>query len=263
MVDKRLLIGVIIVAIVILFSLILTTKGLIDVNPPLPVSPEKARFLRVLSCAYAMCVKETCDYSINDIGFLDKDNEKGCGDKCKDFEEWQRQNNIPVGRKCGPDYKLEFVTEDEFTYHSDYHVSNRLETDVMRFSYKWTDQILGHDSKYCFGRELDEVTLGGHTYDKGCGDKLFVGTVGLCEGVLMRSRNCDWGEGSAGNSRNTGHIWIGPGLDSQCLRFENDMYLASCKFDKTQTVDVWAKEDMVTLLGLGSNCPEIIICSHE
>ena len=271
MVDKRLLIGIIIIIFVILFSLILITRGLIDVNPPLPSeSPEKARFIRTLTCAFAMCVRKSCDSVIKDIGFLDKEQEISCYQKCKELESKPNCKE----HKCGRDCSLEYKISDEFTYNANYPASNSIKNDVLRKNYWYNTVYMDIDKYHCFWGALHTVTLDGKTVDMGCQHN--VGTIfapidfdGLCEGSLRSSNGCNKGytpPGVGGDSTvGTGHIWIDTSITSQCKEFNKvesvssgTKYYGSCTF-KDQTIYVWTepeKSDDVY-------CPELVVCSNS
>ena len=266
------------IAIGVLLYFVITHLSILQ--PPLPLNAEEARFLRALTCSYAMCVKDSCDASIIAIGFLDKDQKISCYTKCN-----ESYNMYHEGHKCGPNYKLEFTSEDEFTYNANYHICvppclsdsyRRLETDLSRHK-NWEGTILGHN-EYCFSKKNNQVTLGGFKYDRGCDPAIFPpDSFGLCEGVLMSSKawgvsTCDWGDRSSNSfpidrtsedcALNTGHIWIGPNLENSCSPFEEtNKYLSSCTFEKEQKMYVWTEKDSIDVVGIGTYyCPELILC---
>jgi hypothetical protein len=212
-----------------------------------------------------MCARESCDTTIVDIGSVDKEGETSCHKACKDFEAWQSKNNLPVGRKCGPNYKLNFTTENGLTYKTNkaerscwgLSTLHGIETDVQRYQ-QWYYKInsnCDHKSQFC-------------EYSHGlCGEF----PEGFCEGILEKSPNScerlrpakyDW-SCMAG----TGHIWIGPDLGVQCNEFSppeaglgTNLY-QNCTFNRGQTIYVWTELDVWDEWTSQHYCPELILCS--
>ncbi|MDI6825807.1 MAG: hypothetical protein QMD36_01270 [Candidatus Aenigmarchaeota archaeon] len=239
-------------------------KGLVFIEPPSPESKEKARFLRTLTCAYAMCARKGCDAVIIDIGFLDKDQTISCYKKCKEFE-----NRYHEEHKCGSNYKLEFTFEDNVVYHADYITMHDfiiekftgIETDITRYE-QWFYTInsdCDDDKNFC---DYSHGVLGE-----------FVS--GKCEGVLEKSdKPCERikpGTSDWTCKAGTGHIWVGPDLGNQCNElagykglfggwFGNPLY-ANCTFNEGQTIYVWAESDIWDNWPMGTYyCPELILC---
>jgi hypothetical protein len=194
----------------------------------------------------------------------------GCYDKCKELANLN--GKAESEHLCGNDYKLEFTFNSPVTYKGDYYEYMTLATDASR--YNWKGRILGHDiNERCFSLKNDNVILDKHGYDRGCrGESTPPTDKGLCEGVLMRSGSCDWADKS-GNldprfkleedcALNTGHIWISPNLESNCVPFENNnRYLANCTFDTGITINIWTKEDTIDVPFVGKfYCPELLVC---
>jgi hypothetical protein len=257
----KFLAGFVLLLLAIVIASHLLAKGLIHIEPPLPESTEKARFLRTLTCAYAMCARERCDSSIIDVGFLDKEKKISCYRICKEWEDKGR-----TGHKCGPEYKLEFVFNSSVIYHADYIVPHNciiekftgIETDITRYE-QWFYRINGDcddDKWFC-------------DYSHGlCGE--FV--AGECEGVLEKSNKpcerikpgtSDWTCKAC-----TGHLWVGPDLGNQCNELTgykgwlgNPLY-ANCTFNEGQTIYIWAELDVYDYWTGKAYCPELIICSH-
>jgi len=258
-------IGVTILAVIaVVIAVILFQKGLINPLPPFPESTEKARFLRVLSCSYAMCVKESCDATIvRIIGFLDKEQKTDCYTVCQGFEEQQKNRGIPTGHKCGSDYKLSFTSNDAFTYNADkkvgvWGIGEGIETDVIRYS-QWHDTIQsGCDDKKNFCK-YDHGLAGNWPQTK-------------CEGILEKSTDSckrmqpasdDWTK-----MANTGHLWVGPDLGGQCEEFSGEMgyfgnpLYANCTFNQGQTIHIWTELDLYNNWPINTEyCPELILCS--
>jgi hypothetical protein len=275
----KFLAGFVLLLLAIVIASHLLAKGLIHIEPPLPESTEKARFLRTLTCAYAMCARERCDSSIIDVGFLDKEKKISCYRICK---EWEDKGH--TGHKCGPEYNLTFVFDDTVTYKADYHKRvlspirfwitwRRLDTDVTREN--WEERILGHDER-CFNEKNEKVTLGGYEYDRGCTRDIDPpDNVGLCEGVLQRMSGDECVPGDkSGNwipadrfkedcGLNTGHIWVDSKIN--CGPFESGNYLMNCTFEEGQTIYIWAEIDLPLERPLLPPeycfCPELVICS--
>jgi len=235
--------------------------------PDLPIgyesSSEKARFLRYLSCSYAICAQPCNSPEVMALKLEIEDGITvlGCHEKCKELAN--QMGKSESDHLCGEDYMLMFEFSSPVTYRGDYHEYKKLGTDASR--YNWEGKILEHNER-CFKLKREKVTLNEHEYDRGCERALFPPmNVGLCEGVLMRSGSCDRDE-SGDCGLNTGHIWIGSDLESYCVPFNDNRYLANCTFDEENpgTVYIWTKEDTIDVLGIGKYyCPELIICSNS
>lgn len=259
----------IIVVIAIAVAVVVFVKGLIFPDLPLPET-EKTRFLRYLSCAYAMCAKGCGEETIG----IWLDAEKGgCKDVCDGMMGDPDCEKVD-GHPCGEGCYLEFNFSESVTYFANYPVwlqsgigyaPWKMDTDTLRIKH-WDKTILEHNynGDYCFGGTYpfpdDRVTLDGREFARNCHHAI----TGLCEGVLMRSGACDWGDrGAESNEYNTGHIWIGPAIESQCDPFENPMYLGNCSFNEDQTIYIWAKVDTITPAFMRTfYCPELIICKN-
>jgi len=281
MVHTKVIIIIVLAVIAILFSTILIAKGLINVTVPISTYGEKNRFLKSLTCSYAMCARDGCDSVIIDIGFLDKINDVSCYKVCN---EWEKLGF--TGHKCGSGFKIQFVLDEKIQYNANYPTCvwpclsdsyRRLDTDISNFNYNWESKILAHN-EFCFSNKNEKVMLDGYNYDRGCVRAIVPSdNIGLCEGILMRSSafgvsGCGWGDKS-GNlipkdrasedcALNTGHIWIGPNLEANCQSFENSRYFGNCTFSEQQKIDIWTEKDTIDVLGLGTYyCPELILCA--
>jgi hypothetical protein len=244
------------------------------------VNSEKTRLLRYLTCSYAMCAQPCNDPKVMALPLEIESGvtKLGCYDKCKELANLKGKSESE--HLCGNDYKLELTLNSPVTYRGDYHVCvfpclsdsyNRLETDA--YKYNWGSKVLDHN-EYCFSKKNEKITLGGYNYDRGCVHAIVPpDNIGLCEGVLMKSGSCEWSDKSdalfdkdkavQNCALNTGHIWIGPDLESQCFPFENNKYLANCTFDEGQTIYIWTGEDTEDVAVLGKfYCPELILCSN-
>jgi len=232
-------------------------------QPDLPLPEDKARFLRYLSCSYAMCAKGCDNAEVINIWL---DGEKGgCNDVCNDLKD-SGSCNGENGYLCGSDCYLEFVFgRDTILYSNKPKTTGSwrrtIETDVMRIK-NWHDTILDDDD--CFGEYEGEVTLDGNNYKVGCkyGWALLFGNWinGLCEGMLRVGSGCESEDVyDGGYGKSTGHIWIDPNIVDQCDSFETTGYLGNCTFDEGQKIYIWTHTDQYW--HTGQYCPEVIICS--
>jgi hypothetical protein len=263
-------IGVVIVAVIaICIALYLFAKGLINPQPPIPTGSEKARFLRALTCSYAMCARDGCDSIIIDIGSLDKQNEVSCYDICNAWEK-----NGKKGYKCGSDFKIGFTFDDSVTYNADTQstwnlIYHGIETDITRYRQSYWYYYINNDA-YCFSRSAGSLTT--CAYEHG---PIGFFPEGKCEGVIENTTNdCQRlvaGENSL--KENTGHIWVGPDINNnviaQCTELgingllDNPLY-AKCTFNKGQSIYIWTegdKKDEPWWNGGVHYCPELILCS--
>jgi len=281
--------GIILVIIVIAIVSYVFYANLINPQPPFPETGEKARFMRALTCSYAMCMRKSCNDSvIIDIGFLDKDNEISCHTVCEELSEKEKCKE----HKCGEDCSLEYKVDEEFMYNANYPKSttvtiipfiytvtyNSMQNDIMRKNY-WYNNVHydSVDRGHCYWKSWHTVTLDGFNVNMGCQHD--VGVIwskvdadGLCEGSLRSSNGCNKGYTQTGASAEastvgTGHIWIDPSITSQCEEFNTveskstgTKYYGYCTFNRDQTIYIWAEPDKAELTD--AHCPELIVCSH-
>jgi len=285
--SRAVLIILFIIAIAIV--LVITVKGSIKPYIPLPWGDEEARFIRALTCAYAMCIRKSCDSLIIDIGFLDKEEKISCYEKCKELETKPNCKE----HKCGQDCSLEYKVNEDFTYNANYAVSvteviipwiwpvthNSMRNDVLLRNYWYYNVHYNSvDRGHCYWPSWQTVTLGGFTVNMGCQHDIGVrwspvDVDGLCEGSLRSSNGCNKGTTHTGVSGEvstvgTGHIWIDPAITSQCKEFNTveskptgTKYYGNCVFNKDQTIYIWTEPDKAILTD--AYCPELILCSHS
>jgi hypothetical protein len=265
MVHTKVVIIVALAVIAIFFSTILLGKGLINVRVPDSAYGEKLRFLRALTCSYAMCARDGCDSVIIDIGFLDNTNKVSCYSVCND---WEKKGF--TGRKCGPGFKLEYIFEDNVLYSADYIVNHSpwtddgLESDVSRYQqFYWYHKILDGN---CFDKDKSFYSC---KYDHGV---LGEYPEGKCEGVIDKANNpCQriGGGGSWTDKINTGHLWVGSDINdnniAKCNDFTTAGYgglYANCTFYKGKAIYIWTEIDVISNWPFGSDfCPELLLCS--
>lgn len=284
-------IAIVLVAIVVAVAYYVFVTNLRNVEPPFPETGEKARFIRALTCSFAMCVRKSCDELIIAIqGSLDKDQEISCYKVCKELEKKEKCKEY----KCGEDCSLEYKVDEEFTYDANYPVSatityipwirtetvNSMQNDIMRYRNDYWYNYIHYDSvdrAHCYWDSWSTVTLDDFTVNMGCSHDVGVrwSTVdfsGLCEGSLRSSNGCNKGYTQTGASAEastvgTGHIWIDPSITSQCKEFNTvetkstgTKYYGYCTFNRDQTIYIWAEPDKAELTD--AHCPELIVCSH-
>lgn len=233
-----------------------------NIEPPLPETA-KFRFLRALTCSYAICVKDNCnDPNIISIGFLDKQHTESCWSVCDDFKK--------QGHLCGPDYKIRFEFDDDVTYNANYEKSEYhnpiagtsywMETDVMTYMKWFQNGIQSHT--ICFGG-IGRVTLNGREYQAGCtytGGQQNPWIDGLCEGTIRSIDGNTVSDGDPGT--NTGYLWITPNIEKQCEPFETAGYFKKCNFNKGQIIYIQTEKDVWQSTFAGDTyCPELIISS--
>jgi hypothetical protein len=274
MVHTKVIIIITLAVIAILFSTILIARGLINIRVPENVYGEKLRFLRTLSCSYAMCARSSCDSVIIDIGFLDNIGNVSCYKVCN---EWEKKGF--TGHKCGPGFKLEFVFKDNTVYSADkkfslyYNQYNGIDTDITQYNQGYWYHYINNDGN-CFNGGKSFRTC---KYDHGLLGEF---PQGKCEGIIEKAPNNCQRLGGGGQwtdaDENTGHIWIGPDVTSgatpiaQCGPFGingdlgNPLY-ANCTFNKGKTVYISTeldKYDECFIVCWASHyCPELILCS--
>jgi len=264
------------VVIVILALIAIVFAGFIfygygSIFPEIPLPEDKARLLRYLSCAYAICAKGCMNNDVIDI-LLDEGH--GCYDHCSKIAN-ERGISLDV-QMCGKDFTLEFTFNRETALYSNTpkkrlgHLS--METDITKYlkgegpeiASKWYDYIKGAKAE-CFGESVgiiykqEEVTLDGRKYQVVCEHAGAIAgryVKGLCEGMLRVGSSCT--SESTTSYTSTGHIWIDPDIvdpstDGQCDPFETNGYLGNCTFDGEQTIYIWSEAD--------GHCPELVICS--
>jgi hypothetical protein len=271
----------ILLVIALAVAVIVFVKGLIKPNIP-SLNGDKIRFLKYLSCAYAMCIHGCKSYEVLDI-LLEEG--KGCYDVCNDL-------GPGVGTKrrmCGTDYVLEFVWKDETTYTSNV---NKSYWNGVRWE-RWilTDLMWNpnpnirslQSSDRCYATDLTQypyVTLDGIEYRSGCKYWqtkycvpftdwcLVIGPQhieGLCEGMLREGNGCGRPapDGLEPYRDNTGHIWIDPNILINCNPFETSSYYSSCKFNPGDVVYIWTIKDEYSHILHGTHiCPEFVICNN-
>lgn len=235
---------------------------------------EKARFLRYLSCSYAMCA-QSCNSP--EVIALSLDMESGmtvlgCYDKCS---EMASDAGVPTSEHlCGSGYKLEFEFQKKVIYFSDYPVQGSLpwitsmETDIMRYR-NWHGKIQGDD--WCFDATGEDIYLDGFEVDSGC-QYGWWGASGTCEGILRSGGGCVKGQtlksGEEDSQVGTGHIWIDPAITNLCELFNvqgtTENYYGNCTFPEAQKIYIWTGLDYYDYpfpLSGRVYCPELIICS--
>jgi hypothetical protein len=273
---------IILTVIALAVALVVFTGGLIE--PSIPLPEDKERFLRYLSCVYAMCVKGCNSPEVIDIGL---DGIKGCNDICNELKEREGcKESVIDNHVCGSGCYLNFTFNKSTTYFANYLTEVRpplrrwllmwrMDTDVTKYE-KWETIRPYKMSDECFDKWEGTVVLDGREIERGCVIDTIEGwKAGLCEGVLQLSDGCR-PENKSGNSipanrfkedckRNTGHIWIDSNLYEQCGPFESENYLGNCTFKGGQTIYIWAELDppLRTLFGeTYCFCPELVICSN-
>jgi len=255
------------VVIVILALIAIVFAGFIfygygSIFPEIPLPEDKARLLRYLSCAYAMCANGCMTNEVIDILL---DGGQGCYDHCSKIAN---ERGVPLSsRICGKDSALTFIFNRETTLYSNTpkwmltHLS--METDITKYK-KWYDKYQARVE--CFEEDGfgTTVKLDGRNYGVGCE---YGGAIagkfidGLCEGVLRISSDCS--RVDTGPGRSTGHIWIDQNIVEQCDPFETSGYLGNCTFNGDQTIYIWTEEDIAyPLFEEKVYCPEVIICSN-
>ena len=217
--------GIFILAVIAIFiGSYVFYKYLLPMQPPLPET-EKARFIRYLTCSYAMCAKGCNDNEVINIG-LEKVGETtmiGCYDNCS---KMANEQGVPLSTKmCDRKYALEFVFKDDVTYYGNYWdgvippdaftISGSMQSDLKNLARKWHE--IQSDER-CFGtvsgvEKVNIVATSDKTdglrqvtpwvsgvpkhdisLDPGCayikislyGDKV----RGMCEGMLRSSQEC-------------------------------------------------------------------------
>jgi hypothetical protein len=263
-------IGITILAVIaISIAAYVFAKYLLPLQPPLPET-EKARFLRALTCSYAMCARNGCDSIIIDIGFLDKQNKISCYGVCKDWE-----NQSKTGYKCGQDFKLEFNFSDDVIYYADKKFTAGI-PNVQEYKGIYTD-INQYKNAYWYNKIADSkcsATDKSMTFCKYDHGLLGQFPQGKCDGVIEKVANSCQRLGGGGGwndaEENTGHLWIGPdiinnGIAKCDLLGENgytgNALYANCTFNKDNKLYIWTEVDMYNDWFNTHYCPELILCS--
>ena len=273
---------IILFVVVIVIGAFVLSKGLVkhDVSYYL-TNPDKKRFLRYLSCSYAMCAKGCNSPEVIDICLKEDvlgNCKLGCYDVCSKMAE---EKGIPKEtHMCGNEYALNFTFKSDVIYNSNYIVpgawwwcSNSIQNDLMKFGNRkiWFDNLEG--ACYSVG---NTIKLDNFDVDSGCGfDSLCNQWWGSCYGMLRGSGSCSKGSTSqmiGAAYVGTGHLWLDPALTSECKEFtldgEGDKYYRNCKFESGLNIYIWAEPDTYTENPCWPGdctktiyCPELILCS--